>query len=77
VFERLDLQDAGVRWPGLYRAAGRIATRLLLLANDVTVLLPSFRTELLNIMERRPDKFTFVPRHFQRPFACGQRSTRT
>ena len=56
VFERINLEDAGVRWPGLYRAAGRVATRLLLSADDVSVLLPSFRSELINkygVDERR------------------------
>ena len=48
VFERISLKDAGVRFPSMYRAAGRVATRLLLLSGDVSVLLPSFRSELLN-----------------------------
>ena len=48
VFERISLKDAGVRFPSMYRAAGRVATRLLLLSDDVSVLLPSFRSELLN-----------------------------
>ena len=47
VFERISLEDAGVRMPGLYKTAGRFATRLLLLANDVSVLLPSYRAELV------------------------------
>jgi glycosyltransferase involved in cell wall biosynthesis len=47
VFERISLEDAGIRRPGLYHAAGRVATRLLLQANDVSVLLPSFRSELV------------------------------
>lgn len=47
VFERISLEDAGIRMPGLYHAAGRLATRLLLQANDISVLLPSFRTELV------------------------------
>jgi len=33
--------------PGAYRVAGRVATRVLLGANDVSVLLPSFRSELI------------------------------
>ena len=61
VFERIDFQDAGIRWPGLYRAAGRIATRLLLLANDVTVLLPSFRAELLKNYRRQSERVHFRP----------------
>jgi glycosyltransferase involved in cell wall biosynthesis len=48
VFERINLKDAGVSLPGLYRIAGQVATRLLLLANDVSVLLPSFRSELVS-----------------------------
>ncbi|HEV3512227.1 MAG TPA: glycosyltransferase [Candidatus Sulfotelmatobacter sp.] len=47
LFERINLKDAGVRMPGVYRLAGRLATRVLLCANDVSVLLPSFRSELL------------------------------
>src|SRR5258707_3267323 len=48
VFERINLKDAGVGFPGLYRIAGQVATRLLLLANDVSVLLPSFRSALVS-----------------------------
>jgi hypothetical protein len=47
VFERINLADAGVRLPRLDLAAGNIATRLVLGANDVSVLLPSFRSELV------------------------------
>jgi glycosyltransferase involved in cell wall biosynthesis len=47
LFERINLKDAGVRMPRTYRAAGRIATRALLSANDLSVLLPSFRAELV------------------------------
>jgi glycosyltransferase involved in cell wall biosynthesis len=46
VFERISLQDAGLRFQGLYRGAGKLATRLTLAANDVSVLLPSFRDDL-------------------------------
>jgi glycosyltransferase involved in cell wall biosynthesis len=46
VFERISLQDAGLRFQGLYRMAGKLATRLTLAANDVSVLLPSFRDDL-------------------------------
>jgi glycosyltransferase involved in cell wall biosynthesis len=48
VFERINLEDAGVRFPALYRTAGRIATRLLLLSGDLSVLLPSFQKEILS-----------------------------
>lgn len=46
VFERISLRDAGLHWPGLYRLAGRVATHLLLLADDVSVLLPSLASDL-------------------------------
>jgi glycosyltransferase involved in cell wall biosynthesis len=61
VFERINLEDAGIRFPGLYRAAGRIATRLLLLSGDISVLLPSFRTELLNSYGVSPDSIHARP----------------
>lgn len=61
VFERIDLRDAGVRWPSLYRVAGRIATHVLLLANDTTVLLPSFRTDLLCSYGVEPSRVHFRP----------------
>ncbi len=48
VFERINLKDAGIRFPGLYQIAGRIATRLLLLSGDISVLLPSFQSEIIN-----------------------------
>lgn len=41
------LEDAGVRWQRLYSLAGWIATRILLLANAVSVLLPVYRRTLL------------------------------
>jgi len=46
VFERISLRDAGLHCSGLYRVAGRVATHLLLLADDVSVLLPSLRSDL-------------------------------
>ncbi len=61
VFERINLKDAGVSLPGLYRIAGQIATRLLLLAGDVSVLLPSFRSELINNYGVSPQRVHFRP----------------
>jgi glycosyltransferase involved in cell wall biosynthesis len=46
VFERISLQDAGLRFQSVYRQAGKLATRFTLAANDVSVLLPSFRDDL-------------------------------
>lgn len=42
----IDLEGAGVRFPLFYRAAGNIATKMLLLANSVSVLMPAYRTTL-------------------------------
>jgi len=44
LMETVDLKDAGVRFPGLYRAAGFMATQLLLFANSISVLLPAYRS---------------------------------
>lgn len=61
LFERINLQDAGIRIPALYRTAGRAATKLLLQADDVTVLLPSFRSELLQRYKVNPQRVHFRP----------------
>src|SRR5207247_5271586 len=42
LMETVDLKDAGVRFPGLYRAAGFMATQLLLFANSISVFVPAF-----------------------------------
>jgi glycosyltransferase involved in cell wall biosynthesis len=47
LMESLDLEGAGVKHPMLYRVFGWVATRLLLFANSVTVLLPEYRKTLL------------------------------
>jgi glycosyltransferase involved in cell wall biosynthesis len=46
LFETVDLADAGVKSPILYRIAGRLATHLLLSANSLSVLLPAYRHTL-------------------------------
>ena len=61
VFERIDLQDAGVKWKSFYRLAGRAATRFVLAADDVTVLLPSFRHELVSKYEAEKSRVHFRP----------------
>ncbi len=43
LMETVDLKDAGVRFPLLYRAGGFLATQMLLLANSVSVMLPAYR----------------------------------
>jgi len=43
LMDTVDLKDAGVRHPRIYRAAGALATRMLLLSNSVSVLMPGYR----------------------------------
>lgn len=45
-FENVDLSHANLRFPALYRLGGNLATRILLLANGVHVLLPSYARTL-------------------------------
>jgi len=47
LMDNINLADSGVRFPGLYRAAGSIATRMLLMANSISVLLPVYRRTLI------------------------------
>ena len=47
LMDNVNLQDAGVRFPRLYRAGGSVATRLLLMANSISVLLPAYRRTLI------------------------------
>jgi glycosyltransferase involved in cell wall biosynthesis len=46
LMDTVDLKDAGIRHPRIYRAAGAVATRMLLLSNSVSVLMPGYRTIL-------------------------------
>jgi glycosyltransferase involved in cell wall biosynthesis len=43
LMDTVDLKDAGVRHARTYRFAGAFATRLLLLSNSVSVLMPGYR----------------------------------
>lgn len=47
LMDNIDLSDAGVRFPRLYRLAGSAATRMLLMANSISVLLPAYRRTLM------------------------------
>ena len=47
LIDTVELKDAGVQHEGLYRFAGAVATRMLLLANSVSVLMPGYR-KILN-----------------------------
>jgi glycosyltransferase involved in cell wall biosynthesis len=43
LMDTVDLQDLGIRFPRAYRLAGAVATRMLLLSNSVSVLMPRYR----------------------------------
>ena len=47
LMDTVELKDVGVRHEALYRAAGALATRMLLLSNSVSVLMPGYR-KILN-----------------------------
>ena len=43
LIDTVDLKDAGVRFARTYRMGGAVATRMLLLSNSVSVLMPGYR----------------------------------
>src|SRR5499427_10063972 len=47
LIDTVELKDVGVRHERLYRLAGAVATRMLLLSNSVSVLMPGYR-KILN-----------------------------
>ncbi|HKF22267.1 MAG TPA: glycosyltransferase [Candidatus Angelobacter sp.] len=47
LMDHIDLNDSGVRNKTLFRMAGYTATRLILMANSVSVLLPAYRRTLI------------------------------
>ncbi|MGC2472847.1 MAG: glycosyltransferase [Candidatus Sulfotelmatobacter sp.] len=47
LMDTVELKDVGVRHENLYRVAGAIATRMILLSNSVSVLMPGYR-KILN-----------------------------
>lgn len=90
LMDTVELKDVGVRHEGLYRMAGAVATRMLLLANSVSVLMPGYR-KILNdkygrdnvhlrahgILARRPELPDFSRRQpsTQRILAFGKWGT--
>jgi glycosyltransferase involved in cell wall biosynthesis len=48
LMDNINLADSGVRFPQLYRTAGSAATRMLLMANSISVLLPVYRRTLID-----------------------------
>jgi glycosyltransferase involved in cell wall biosynthesis len=47
LMDNIELSDANIRFRALYKAGGYAATRMLLLANSVSVLLPAYRRTLI------------------------------
>src|ERR1700729_3279689 len=75
LMDTVDLKDAGVRHARTYRLAGAFATRMLLLSNSVSVLMPGYRKILQDkyghdnvhvrshgILTRRPEYPDFLRR---------------
>jgi len=60
LMETVDLKDAGVRFPALYRAGGFLATQILLFANSVSVTMPAYRNVLI---EKYGRGSVYVRRH--------------
>ena len=90
LMDNVSLADAGVRFPRVYRAAGYFATRMLLMANSVSVLLPAYRRTLIEkyrgenvhfrahgILSARPESPDFAQRNNpeQRILAFGKWGT--
>jgi glycosyltransferase involved in cell wall biosynthesis len=69
LMETVDLKDAGVRFPLLYRVGGFIATQILLFADSVSVTLPAYRNVLVekygrgSIYVRRHGSFASRPEY--------------
>jgi glycosyltransferase involved in cell wall biosynthesis len=47
LMDYVDLNDSGIKSQALYRLAGSAATKILLMANSVSVLLPAYRRTLM------------------------------
>jgi glycosyltransferase involved in cell wall biosynthesis len=47
LMDNIDLNHANVKMQKLYRMAGNVATRILLMANSISVLLPAYRRTLI------------------------------
>ena len=48
LMDHINLDDAGVRNKALFKIAGHVATRTILMANSVSVLLPAYRRTLID-----------------------------
>ena len=60
LMETVNLDDAGIRFPLLYKWGGVLATHLVLFANSVSVMLPAYRSVLV---EKYGRGSVYVRRH--------------
>ena len=60
LMETVNLDDAGVRFPLLYRLGGVLATHIVLFANSISVMLPAYRSVLV---EKYGRGSVYVRRH--------------
>src|SRR5207302_9672653 len=69
LMETVDLKDAGIRFPSLYRIGGFIATQILLFADSVSVTMPAYRNVLIqkygrgSVYVRRHGSFASRPEY--------------
>jgi glycosyltransferase involved in cell wall biosynthesis len=69
LMESVNLEEAQIKHPAAYQLAGELATRILLLANGVSVLLPAHRRTLLdkykvqNVQFRPHGIFAAIPEY--------------
>ena len=52
IMDMMNLADANVKYPRLYRLGGWMATHLLLMANSISVLIPAYRRTLIDKYRR-------------------------
>ena len=52
IMDMMNLENASVKYPRLYRLGGWVATHLLLMANSVSVLIPAYRSTLIENYHR-------------------------
>jgi glycosyltransferase involved in cell wall biosynthesis len=52
IMDMMNLANANVKYPRLYRLGGWVATHLLLMANSISVLIPAYRTTLIEKYRR-------------------------
>jgi glycosyltransferase involved in cell wall biosynthesis len=60
LMETVDLKDAGVSFPWMYKVGGFLATQIVLFANSVSVMLPAYRSVLV---EKYGRGAVYVRRH--------------